>query len=395
MNLKGKTIVLGVTGGIACYKIATLASALKKADADVHVIMTNSATQFITPLTFETLTNNRCIIDVFARDFSWNVKHVSLAKQADVFVVAPATANIIAKLANGLADDMLTTTVLAADCPKIVVPSMNTGMYDNPITQDNIEKLKKYGFTIVEPESGILACGDSGKGRLPETDVMLSAIYSTVKQKDLTGKKVLVTAGPTQEMIDPVRFITNHSSGKMGYAVAEAAAMRGADVVLVSGKTNLDKPYNVNRVDVTSAKEMFDAVKDNFKDADFIIKTAAVADYTPVKISDSKIKKSDNNISLSLKRTDDILKYIGENKKSSQKVCGFSMETDDLLENSTNKLKSKNADLIVANSLNQDGAGFMVDTNKVTIIDDFGNEELPEMSKRDLADLILDRMLNL
>lgn len=392
MILNGKNIVLGVTGGIAAYKIAYLASALKKAGADVTVIMTKNATEFITPLTFETITKKRCVTDTFARDFEFDVKHISIAKAADLFIVAPATANVIAKLANGIADDMLTTTILAAGCKKLIAPAMNTGMYENPVTQRNLKTLSELGFDIVEPGSGALACGDSGKGRLPDTDELVFAAEYALSPKDLCGKKVLVTAGPTAEKIDPVRYITNHSTGKMGYAIAKAAAMRGAEVLLVSGKTALKAPYKVKKLEVTSAEEMFCAVSDNYSGCDFIIKAAAVGDYRPENPADEKIKKTADELTLKLTKNKDILKFLGENKREGQKLCGFSMETQDLIENSARKLTGKNADMIVANSLNQAGAGFAGDTNAVTIITKDRNETIATMPKLELADIILSRL---
>ncbi len=395
MNLKDKTILLGVTGGIAAYKSAYLASALKKQGADVIVIMTENAAEFISPLTFETITKNRCITDTFSRNFEWDVKHVSIAKATDAVLIAPATANIIAKLANGIADDMLTTTVLAAGCTKLIAPAMNTGMLENPITQDNIKKLAGYGFTIIQPDSGVLACGDSGKGRLPETDVLLDSLDYALGKNDLAGKSVLVTAGATQEAIDPVRFITNHSSGKMGYAIARAAARRSADVTLISGETALKTPYMVNRINVTSAAQMFSAVKESYKRFDYIIKAAAVGDYRPEAQSAEKIKKSGDTIELKLVKNDDILKYLGAHKQAGQKLCGFSMETQNLIENSRKKLIEKNADMIVANSLITPGAGFAGDTNSVTIITKSDEQDFDVMPKSELADIILDKLIEL
>lgn len=389
--LKGKTILIGVTGGIAAYKIPNLVSMLVKARATVHVLMTPSAAQFITPLTFETLSKNRCIIDTFDRNFDFKVEHVSLAKQADLFMVAPATANTIAKLAHGIADNMLTTTFLACTCPKILVPAMNTAMLENPLTQDNLAFCEKYGMKVVESACGHLACGDDGKGKMPEP----SELFEIIKNhfcgaQDLKGKKILVTAGPTQEVIDPVRYITNHSTGKMGYAMAKAAANRGAEVVLVSGPVNLPCPQGVERIDVVSAKEMFEAVKENYQDCDIIIKSAAVADYRPAVVAGEKIKKMEGEAKILLERTDDILKYVGEHKREGQILCGFSMETENMVENSRAKLAKKNLDMVVANNLKVKGAGFGTDTNIVTLITKDGVNELPIMTKEEVADKILD-----
>lgn len=393
-ELKKQTVVLGITGGIAAYKMADLASRLTKEGYDVHVIMTKNATEFITPLTFETLTGNKCIIDTFARDFNWDVKHVSLAKRADVFLVAPATANVIAKMAHGLADDMLTTTLLAAKCPIVVAPAMNTAMYENPITQRNMEFLREMGYTLIEAESGVLACKDVGKGRLPKTEVLYQYLLRALSQKnDFAGKKVLVTAGATQEKIDPVRYITNHSTGTMGYELAKAAFRRGAEVTLVSGQTALEEPVGVRVVSVVSAEDMFEAVKQEAEDAAFVIKAAAVSDFTPVYYADEKVKKSEGqDMNIPLKRTTDILNYLGENKRPGQILCGFSMETQNLVENSRKKLIRKNADMIVANNLKQAGAGFGGSTNIVTLITKDGEESLPLMSKAEVADRILDRL---
>lgn len=394
--LKDKVILLGVTGGIAAYKAADLASRLTKEGCDVHVILTQNATEFITPLTFETLTGNKCLTSTFDRNFEWDVKHVSLAKRADAVVIAPATANVIAKLAHGLADDMLTTTVLAATCPKLVFPAMNTAMYENPITQDNIECLRRYGFTVAEPASGVLACKDVGKGRLPDTDTIVSAIAGEIAcPHDMKGLHVLVTAGPTCEAIDPVRYITNHSTGKMGYALAEAAQQRGANVTLVSGKTNLKSPDGVTVVPVTSAQDMYRAVLGISDEYDVIIKTAAVADYRPRQAAQNKIKKSDADLSIPLVRNPDILAELGRRKRDSQFLCGFSMETENLLANSADKLKKKNADMIVANSLTVPGAGFGADTNLVSIITREGISQLERMPKAELAQVILDTILKL
>ena len=394
--LKGKTVVLGVTGSIAAYKIANLASMLVKLHADVNVIMTKNATNFINPITFETLTSNKCLVDTFDRNFQFNVEHVALAKRADIFMVAPASANVIGKIANGIADDMLTTTIMACKAPKYIAPAMNTNMFENEIVQDNLKKLQKYGYEIITPATGYLACGDTGSGKLPSEETLLSYIMKELHyEKDMTGKKVVVTAGPTLEAIDPVRFISNHSTGKMGYAIAKCAMERGADVTLISGQTAIEKPGFVKVIDVVSAKDMFEAVKKEAEDADFIIKSAAVADYTPVTVAEDKIKKSDNDMSISLARTTDILKYLGEHKKPNQKLCGFAMETKDMLENATKKLTAKNADMIVANNLKVAGAGFGTDTNVVTLIQKDGVKELPILSKNEVAKAILDELLQL
>ena len=392
--LKGKTVILGVSGSIAAYKIADLASKLSKLHCDVHVIMTKNATNFINPITFETLTNNKCLVDTFDRKFEYSVEHVALAKKADVVLVAPATANVIAKMAHGLADDMLTTTVLACTCPKIVSPAMNTQMLHNPITQDNLEILKHYGFEMIEPATGMLACKEIGEGKLPDTDVLLDYILKTIAfEKDMKGLNVLVTAGPTQEALDPVRFITNHSSGKMGYAIARNAMLRGAKVTLVSGETSIPKPRFVDVVDVKSAADMFEAVTSRASEQDIIIKAAAVADYTPATFSDDKIKKSDGDMTIPLDRTQDILKYLGEHKGPNQFICGFSMETKDMLENSRRKLVHKNLDMIVANNLKVAGAGFGVDTNVITMITPGKEIALEMMSKDEAAEQILDEVL--
>ena len=392
--LKGKTVILGVSGSIAAYKIADLASKLSKLHCNVHVIMTKNATNFINPITFETLTNNKCLVDTFDRNFQYNVEHVTLSKKADVVLVAPATANVIAKMAHGLADDMLTTTVLACTCPKIVSPAMNTQMLHNPITQDNLDILKHYGFEIIEPATGMLACKDIGEGKLPDTDVLLDYILKTIAyEKDMEGLNVLVTAGPTQESLDPVRYITNHSSGKMGYAIARNAMLRGAKVTLVSGETSIPKPRFVDVVDIKSAADMFEAVTSRASKHDIIIKAAAVADYTPSTFSDDKIKKSENDMSIPLDRTQDILKYLGEHKRPNQFLCGFSMETQDMLENSRRKLVHKNLDMIVANNLKVAGAGFGVDTNVITMITPGKEIELEMMSKDEAAEQILDEVL--
>ncbi|MBQ4559688.1 MAG: bifunctional phosphopantothenoylcysteine decarboxylase/phosphopantothenate--cysteine ligase CoaBC [Tyzzerella sp.] len=392
--LRGKTVILGVSGSIAAYKIADLASKLSKLHCDVHVVMTKNATNFINPITFETLTNNKCLVDTFDRNFQYNVEHVALSKKADAVLVAPATANVIAKMAHGLADDMLTTTVLACTCPKIVSPAMNTQMLHNPITQDNLDILKHYGFEIIEPATGMLACKDIGEGKLPDTDVLLDYILKTIAfEKDMQGLNVLVTAGPTQESIDPVRFITNHSSGKMGYAIARNAMLRGAKVTLVTGETAIPKPRFVDVVNIKSAAEMFEEVTSRAANQDIIIKAAAVADYTPASFSDDKIKKSDGDMAIPLDRTQDILKYLGQNKRPNQFLCGFSMETKDMLENSRRKLVHKNLDMIVANNLKVAGAGFGVDTNVITMITPGKEIALEIMSKDEAAEQILDEML--
>lgn len=389
--LKGKCVVLGVTGSIAAYKIANLASALVKLHADVNVIMTENATNFINPITFETLTGNKCLVDTFDRNFQFNVEHVSLAKRADVFLVAPASANVIGKMAGGIADDMLTTTILAAKCPKLISPAMNTNMYENEIVQDNIRKLEHYGFQIIDPASGYLACGDTGAGKMPEPEILLEYIINTIAfEKDLLGKKVLITAGPTQEAIDPVRYITNHSTGKMGYALARNCARRGADVVLVSGKVSIEPPLFVDVVSVVSAADMAEAVKSRVDEYDIVIKTAAVADYRPMNVATEKIKKKDGEeSSIELERTEDILSYIGQHRKGKQFICGFSMETENMLENSRKKLAKKNVDMIIANNLKVKGAGFGTDTNVVTIITKDECKELEIMSKEDVASAIM------
>ena len=391
--LTGKTVVLGVTGSIAAYKMANVASMLIKTHCDVHVIMTQNATNFINPITFETLTNNKCLVDTFDRNFQFHVAHVSLAQKADLFMVAPASANIIAKMAYGLADDMLSTTILAAECPKIVVPAMNTHMYENPIVQDNLRKLEQFGMEIVEPDSGMLACRDTGKGKLPKEEVLVEHILHTIgKDKDLAGKKILITAGPTREAIDPVRFITNHSTGKMGYAIARQAMLRGADVTLVSGPVSIAPPPFVKVIHTMSAQDMFDTVTSLSDEQNIIIKSAAIADYRPQTVSSEKMKKKDGELSIALERTQDILKYLGEHKKPNQVLCGFSMETQNMIENSQKKLASKHADMIVANNLKDSGAGFGTDTNKVTFITQSGCEEMPLMSKSEVADALLDRL---
>lgn len=389
--LKGKTVLLGVTGSIAAYKSAMLASALKKQHADVHVLMTKNATNFINPITFESLTGNKCLVDTFDRNFQFQVEHVSIAKKADVVMVAPASANVIGKIAHGLADDMLTTTIMACKCPIMISPAMNTNMYENPILQDNLDILRKYGYEIIEPASGYLACGDTGAGKMPEPEELLSYIHREIAmEKDLKGKKILVTAGPTQEAIDPVRYITNHSSGKMGYAIAKAAMLRGADVTLVTGKTVIAPPPFVKVVSVVTAKEMFDAVTAVSDEQDIIIKAAAVADYRPASVATEKVKKKDDNMSIPLERTDDILKYLGEHKKEGQFLCGFSMETQDMISNSRAKLEKKNLDMIAANNLKVEGAGFAGDTNVLTLITREQEVPLEMMSKEGAANCLLD-----
>ena len=389
--LTGKTIVLGVTGGIAAYKSANLASMLIKMNADVHVIMTKNATHFITPMTFETLTNNKCIVDTFDRNFSFDVKHVSLAKRGDLFVVAPCTANVIGKLAHGICDDMLTTTMLATKAPKLIAPAMNTGMWENPILQDNLTKLQGYGYHIIEPIIGRLACGDTGTGKMNSEEVIIEHILTFMaKDKDLKGHKVLITAGPTQESIDPVRYVTNHSSGKMGYAIAKMARLRGADVTLVSGPVNIKPFTGIELVPVKSADDMFQAVTSRSSEADIIIMCSAVADYTPATYSDQKVKKHDGELSIELTRTKDILGYLGEHKRDGQILVGFSMETENLIENSRAKLAKKNVNLICANSISDGNTGFAVDSNKVTLISNDEIKELPLCSKEDTADKILD-----
>ncbi|NBK18326.1 bifunctional phosphopantothenoylcysteine decarboxylase/phosphopantothenate--cysteine ligase CoaBC [Anaerotruncus sp. 1XD42-93] len=391
----GKTIVLGVSGGIAAYKAAQLASDLGKTGADVHVIMTRNATEFVSPMTFETLVNNRVAVDTFDRGFEYNVEHVALAKKADVFLIAPATANVIAKMAAGIADDMLTTTVLAARCPKIVAPAMNTGMYDNPVTQRNLQTLRAFGVAVVEPESGYLACGDTGRGRLAEEGALLEAVRDALTPKDLAGLSVLVTAGPTREAIDPVRYITNHSTGKMGYEVAAAAKRRGASVTLVSGPTSLKPPYGVTFVPVHTAQEMFDEVTSRASAQQMVVKCAAVADYRPATTAEDKIKKQDGEMQIALTRTRDILGWLGEHRVPGQVLCGFSMETRDMVENSAAKLEKKRVDMIVANNLKEAGAGFGTETNIVTILTKAGAEPLPIMGKDQVADEVLTRLLAL
>lgn len=391
---ENKSIIIGVSGGIAAYKTAYLVSALSKTKADVNVIMTENACEFISPLVFETLTGNKCYVDTFDRNFKFDVEHISLAKKADIFMIAPATANVIAKIANGIADDMLTTTFLASKCKKIVSPAMNTAMFENQITQDNIAKLKKYGIGVVEPQNGLLACGDTGAGKMPEPDFLFDVIEREIaREKDMLGKKVLVTAGATMESLDPVRFLTNHSSGKMGFAIAKEAMLRGAEVTVVKANTTAEIPNFVKIVEVSSAKDMFDAVTALSDQQDIIVKAAAVADYTPESYVDSKIKKKDGDLSIPLKRTMDILKYLGENKKEGQFLCGFSMETDNMLENSKAKLSKKNTDMIVANNLKDAGSGFKTDTNAVTLITRNGHRSLELKSKAEVAKEIFDEIL--
>lgn len=392
-DLRGKRVLVGISGGIAAYKMADTVSMLVKAGAEVDVIMTKNATEFITPLTFETLTQKRCVVDTFARDFQYDVAHISLAKAADIILIAPATADVIAKMAHGIADDMLTTTVLAARCKKLIAPSMNTAMLENPITRDNIETLKKYGFEIIEPDSGRLACGDSGKGKLPSPDILLQHVMRNIaREKTLSGVKVTVTAGATQEALDPVRFLTNHSSGKMGYAIAHEAMLRGADVTLISGAAQIEPPMFVKVKKVVSAADMLKAVEEVLPGTDILIKAAAVADYRPKNVSDNKIKKHDDDLNLPLERTEDILKRVSENRHAGLFVCGFSMETENLIENSREKLLKKGLDMIAANSLKTEGAGFGTDTNVITIITPDGTKELPLMSKANAAKELLDEI---
>ncbi len=396
MDLTNKTILLGVTGGIAAYKSASLASMLVKKGAEVRVIMTEHAANFINPITFESLTGHKCITDTFDRNFEFKVEHVALAKKADVIMVAPATANVIAKLAHGLADDMLTTTILASKAPKIIAPAMNTGMYENPVTQDNLAVLRKYGMEVIAPADGYLACGDIGSGKMPEPEVLCEHILRRCAcRKDMAGMKVLVTAGPTQEALDPVRYISNHSSGKMGYSIAKACVLRGADVTLVTGKTSLALPLFVNAVPVVSARDMYNAVIARSEEMDIIIKAAAVADYRPKHVAQEKVKKADSDLAIPLERTDDILKFLGNHKRSGQFLCGFSMETENMLDNSTKKLYKKNLDMIVANNLKMQGAGFGTDTNIITMITKNDVTELPIMEKEEAAFHILDKILAL
>ena len=394
--LKGKTVLLGVTGSIAAYKIASLASALKKLHADVHVLMTQNATNFINPITFESLTGNKCLVDTFDRNFQFQVEHVSIAKKADVVMIAPASANVIGKLAHGIADDMLTTTVMACKCKKYISPAMNTNMFENPIVQDNLKTLEHYGYEVIQPASGYLACGDTGAGKMPEPETLLAYIEKEIAcEKDLQGKKILVTAGPTQEAIDPVRYITNHSSGKMGYAIAKAAMLRGAEVTLVSGRTAIEAPLFVNVVSIVTAKDMFEAVTGISNEQDIIIKAAAVADYRPAVVSSEKVKKKEGQMSIELERTDDILKYLGENKREGQFLCGFSMETQNMISNSRAKLEKKNLDMVAANNVKEAGAGFQGDTNVLTLITQKEETSLPLMSKEDAANKLLDKILEL
>lgn len=391
--LREKHIVLGVSGGIAAYKIASLASMLKKQSADITVIMTRNATNFINPITFETLTGNKCLVDTFDRNFKHSVEHVSLAKQTDVFLVAPASANVIAKAAHGLADDMLTTTLLACECPKLVAPAMNTRMYRNPVLQDNLKLLAHYGMQVITPATGYLACGDTGEGKMPDPEVLFEAILRALRPKDMAGLKVLVTAGPTREKIDPVRYLSNHSTGKMGYAIARAAISRGAEVTLVTGKTDLTPPGEADTVEIVSAADMARAVKERARDQDIIIKAAAVADYRPKYTADEKMKKSDSGLNIELERTEDILGFLGAHKMQGQFLCGFSMETENMLENSREKLRKKNLDLIVANNLKEQGAGFGTDTNIVTLLSPTDTVQLPLLSKEEVAHRLLDYIL--
>ena len=394
--LEGKVVTLGVTGSIAAYKMANVASMLIKLGAEVHVIMTKNATNFINPITFETLTNSKCLVDTFDRNFEFHVSHVNLGQKSDVMLIAPASANIIAKMAYGIADDMLSTTVLAATCKKIVSPAMNTHMYHNKIVQDNIEKLKEYGFEIIEPAKGMLACRDIGDGKLPDEQTLVNYVLKEIAhEKDLQGMNVMVTAGATMEAIDPVRYITNHSSGKMGYAIARNAMLRGANVTLVSANSSEEVPPFVELIKVKSAKDMFEAVKEKSSEMDFIIKAAAVSDYTPIDVSDEKIKKKDGDLSIKLKRTDDILMYLGENKKENQVLCGFAMETQNLIDNAKAKLVKKNADIIVANCLKEEGAGFKGDTNKVTFLTKDNIEKKELMSKDEVSEILLDKLLEI
>ena len=394
--LKGKTVLLGVTGSIAAYKIAYLASALKKLHAEVHVLMTKNATNFITPITFESLTGTKCLVDTFDRNFQFQVEHVSIAKKADVVMIAPASANVIGKLAHGIADDMLTTTIMACKCKKFISPAMNTNMFENPILQDNLKTLEHYGYEVIQPASGYLACGDTGAGKMPEPETLLSYILREIAaEKDLEGKKVLVTAGPTQESIDPVRYITNHSSGKMGYALAKAAMLRGADVTLVSGPCSITPPPFVKVVPVVTAKDMVDAVTFVSAEQDIIIKAAAVADYRPKQVFDEKVKKQDKEMSIELKKTDDILKYLGEHRTPQQFLCGFSMETQNMIGNSRAKLGKKHLDMVAANNLKVAGAGFQGDTNVLTLITQDEDVSLQLMSKEDAANVILDKILSI
>lgn len=393
--LKGKTVLLGVSGSIAAYKTAYLASSLKKLNADVHVLMTENATNFINPITFETLTGNKCLVDTFDRNFEFSVEHVSLAKKADVVMLAPASANVIGKIAHGIADDMLTTTIMACRCRKIIAPAMNTNMFENPIVQDNLKTLERYGYEIITPATGYLACGDTGAGKMPEPELLLEYILREIAcEKDMEGLKVLVTAGPTQEPVDPVRFITNHSTGKMGYAIAKVCMRRGAEVTLVSGPTAAQKPEFVNYIPVTTAREMFEEVTSRAREQDIIIKAAAVADYRPKDVSSEKVKKKDGELFLEMERTDDILAYLGSHRRPGQFLCGFSMETENVLENSREKLKKKNLDMIAANSLKVQGAGFGGDTNVITIITEDEEVSLEMMSKEEAASKLLDQIMS-
>ena len=391
MTLEGKTVLLGVTGSIAAYKIAYLASALKKRHADVHVLMTENATNFINPITFETLTGNKCLVDTFDRNFQFQVEHVSIAKKADVAMIAPASANVIGKLAHGIADDMLTTTIMACKCKKFISPAMNTNMFENPVVQDNLKILEHYGYEVIAPACGYLACGDTGAGKMPEPETLLAYIEREAAcEKDLKGKKILVTAGPTQESVDPVRYLTNHSSGKMGYAM-----LRGADVTLVSGRTSIEPPMFVNLIPVVTARDMYEAVTSVSNEQDIIIKAAAVADYRPSRISEEKVKKSDGQMSIELERTDDILKFLGEHKRAGQFLCGFSMETQNVIDNSRAKLAKKNLDMVAANNVKVEGGGFQGDTNVLTLITQDEEISLPLMSKEDAAFRILDKILSM
>ena len=394
--LKGKTVLLGVTGSIAAYKITYLASALNKLHAQVHVLMTENATNFINPITFESLTGNKCLVDTFDRNFQFQVEHVSLAKQADVVMIAPASANVIGKLAHGIADDMLTTTVMACKCKKYISPAMNTNMYENPVVQDNLKILEHYGFGVIDPAVGYLACGDTGAGKMPEPEVLLQYILREIAcEKDLAGKKLLVTAGPTQESVDPVRYITNHSSGKMGYAIARAAMLRGAEVTLVTGPCTIARPPFVKIVPVTTARDMFEAVTSVSEEQDIIIKAAAVADYRPSHVADEKMKKHDSELTIELEKTDDILKYLGEHRRPGQFLCGFSMETQNMIGNSRAKLQKKHLDMVAANNLKMEGAGFQGDTNVLTLITQNEEASLERMSKEDAANVILDKILSM
>lgn len=392
--LEGKTVLLGVTGSIAAYKIASLASALKKRHADVHVLMTENATNFINPITFETLTGNKCLVDTFDRNFQFQVEHISIAKKADLVMIAPASANVIGKLAHGIADDMLTTTIMACKCKKFISPAMNTNMFENPVVRDNLKILEHYGYEVIAPANGYLACGDTGAGKMPEPETLLAYIEREIAcEKDLKGKKILVTAGPTQEAIDPVRYITNHSSGKMGYAIAKTAMLRGADVTLVSGCTAIEPPMFVNLIPVVTAKDMYEAVTSISNEQDIIIKAAAVADYRPANVSDEKVKKREGQMSIELERTDDILKYLGEHKPTGQFLCGFSMETQNVIENSRAKLVKKNLDMVAANNVKVEGAGFQGDTNVLTLITREEEISLPLMTKEGAAGRLLDKIL--